>query len=290
MRKEPARWESFIYLKIISNMKRTRTFLVALMMIAANAAIAQCPITNTAFNSGEVLSYNLYYNWQFVWVKVGTASLSTVSTKYNGTSAYKTSLITRGNGKLDKYFVMRDTLTAYTNTTLSPLYFRKGALEGKRYTVDEVWYSYPNGKCNVKMHRLKHDKTHLRSEKTLNECVYDMLNIFTRARSYDASKWQKGHSIKFTVADGNGVTTALLKYSGKETVKGDNGVKYRCLKLSYQEWSNKKKKYKQFGSFYVTDDDNHVPVRLDVVLNVGNAKAYVSTMKGLRNPVSCIVK
>ena len=30
---------------------------------------AQCSYKNTAFKSGEFLSYNLYYNWKFVWVK-----------------------------------------------------------------------------------------------------------------------------------------------------------------------------------------------------------------------------
>ena len=32
---------------------------------------AQCGIENTAFKSGEFLGYDLYFNWKFVWVKVG---------------------------------------------------------------------------------------------------------------------------------------------------------------------------------------------------------------------------
>lgn len=40
---------------------------------------------------------------------------------------------------------MRDTLTCITTQQLEPLYFRKGAEEGKRYTVDEVNFSYRNG-------------------------------------------------------------------------------------------------------------------------------------------------
>ena len=267
-----------------------RGMLLAIAMLLPTFAAAQCPLENKAFNSGEFLSYNLYFNWKFVWVKVGTASLSTVSTKYDGKTAYRTSLITRSNGKLDKVYAIRDTLTGYVTPTLSPLYFRKGAEEGDRYTVDEVWYTYPNGKCKVKMHRKRHDNTHNRSEKTVEECVYDMLNIFTRARSFDNSSWKKGQTVKFNVADGNGVTTGMLKYDGKANVTGENGVKYRCLKLEYSEWSSKKQKYKQYGSFFVTDDANHVPIRLDIVLNVGNAKAYVATMKGLKNPISCIVK
>ena len=265
-------------------MSTTKYLITVFLLTLAVAVKAQCPLTNTAFSSGEYLSYNLYYNWKFVWVKVGTASMSTVATKYEGKEAFRSSLITRGNGKLDKFFIMRDTLLGYVTPTLSPLYFRKGAEEGDRYTVDEVCYSYPAGKCKVKMHRLKHDQTHLRSEKTSEQCVYDMLNLFSRARSFDPSGWQKGFTIKLPVADGNGITTALLKYQGRETVQGDNGVKYECLKLSYSEWSDKKKKFRQYATFFVTDDSKHVPVRIDITLNFGSAKAFVSSMKGVNNP------
>lgn len=260
-------------------MKYLATIILALASLAASA---QCPLTNKAFSSGEYLTYNLYYNWKMVWVKVGTATMSTISTKYKGQEAFKSSLVTRGNGKLDKFFVMRDTLTGYVNPTMSPLYFRKGAVEGDRYTVDEVWYSYSGGKCTTKLHRRKHDGTHLRSEKTNSQCVYDMLNLFARARNFNTNGWTKGHVIKVPVADGNGVTTACLKYQGKEKVKGDNGVTYSCLKLEYTEWVEKKKKWKTYATFFVTDDAKHVPVRIDITLNFGKAKAFVTTMKGVK--------
>ena len=57
----------------------------------------------------------------------------------------KRSLITTGSRRTDKFFMMRDTLVSYITPDLVPLYYRKGALEGKRYNVDEVWYSYPGG-------------------------------------------------------------------------------------------------------------------------------------------------
>lgn len=92
-------------------MKKLILFL--LLAIATLQASAQCTFRNTAFKSGEFISYNLYFNWKFVWVKAGTASISTVATTYQGKSAYRTSLITRGSSKADKFFLMRDTLLCY---------------------------------------------------------------------------------------------------------------------------------------------------------------------------------
>ena len=38
---------------------------------------AQCVAKNEAFQSGEHVMYDLYFNWKFIWKKVGLASLTT---------------------------------------------------------------------------------------------------------------------------------------------------------------------------------------------------------------------
>ncbi len=265
-----------------------RWFIVVLLCSLTTTGHAQCTFRNTAFKSGEYLSYNLYYNWKFVWVKAGTASMSTVESNYKGKAAWRASLTTRGNKKVDDMFVLRDTLLCYSSKDMAPLYYRKGAREGKRYTVDEIFYDYSNDRCNVRQHRQHGNGTHSWLKKSYEDCIYDMLNMFIRARSFDPTGWKKGHVVNFPIADGNGRTPAQIKFQGKQTVKGDNGVKYRCLQLSYLELEDGK--YKRIVDFYVTDDQNHIPVRLDMFLRFGSAKAFVVGIKGERNPITSIVK
>ena len=119
------------------NRKLYAILLIALFGISIQAK-AQCGIENTAFSSGEFLTYDLYFNWKFVWVNVGSASMSTTKSKYKGKDAYRSSLVTRSSSKYDKLFMLRDTLLSYTDMSLSPLYFRKGAREGDRYYVDKI--------------------------------------------------------------------------------------------------------------------------------------------------------
>ena len=271
-------------------MKKIKLALVLVALLMAAHMQAQCTFRNTAFKSGEFLTYNLYYNWKFIWVKAGTASMSVVQSVYGGKPAYRGSLITRGNSKVDNFFVLRDTLMCYSSLDMAPLYYRKGAREGSRYTVDEVFYSYPDGsKCHVKQHCLTHDGNHLWDNRTLDECVFDMMNIFLRARSFNPEGWKSGNEIPFTVAEGDGFIPATLRYNGKTVVKGDDGVKYRCLDLSYIE-RKPNKKPKEIARFFVTDDSNHVPVRIDMNLKFGSAKAFVVGMKGLRSAVSSTEK
>ena len=260
-----------------------------MLIVSMTTAMAQCKYHNTAFKSGEFLTYNLYFNWKFVWVKVGNASMSTVLSSHNGKQAYRSSLITRSSENADKFFIMRDTLLCYNTTDLEPLYFRKGAREGKRYTVDEVFYSYPNGKIHLRQHRQKNDGSHVWKNTTTDNCTFDMLSIFMRARSFNPEGWKKGNRIYFPITDGTSIESAVLEYKGKTTVKADNGKKYRCLQLSYME-KESNGKYKEIVRFFVTDDANHVPVRLDMFLKFGSAKAFLVGMKGVKSEIKSTVK
>ena len=250
---------------------------------------AQCGIENNAFKSGEELAYDLYFNWKFIWVKVGTAEMDTKMAKFEGKDAWKSYLITRGNPKLDKFFVMRDTLLSYCNPDLSPLYFRKGAKEGDSYYVDEMWYSYPHGNCQLKKHRITSSGEHLWKTTTYKSCIYDMMSIFLRARNFDASKMKKNETIPMPVSDAMGLSNSWLEFRGRENYKmSDTKEKFRCLVFSFYERDNGKSK--ELLRFWVTDDENHIPLRLDMFLSFGSAKAYLKSYRGVRSPMTAKIK
>ncbi len=252
-------------------------------------ASAQCGIENNAFKSGEELAYDLYFNWKFIWVKVGTAEMDTKMAKFEGKDVWKSYLITRGNPKLDKFFVMRDTLLSYCNPDLSPLYFRKGAKEGDSYYVDEIWYSYPHGNCQLKKHRITSSGEHLWKTTTYKSCIYDMMSIFLRARNFDASKMKKNETIPMPVSDAMGLSNSWLEFRGRENYKmSDTKEKFRCLVFSFYERDNGKSK--ELLRFWVTDDENHIPLRLDMFLSFGSAKAYLKSYKGVRSPMTAKIK
>lgn len=260
-----------------------------LLTLLPLSAHAQCGITNTAFQSGEFLSYDLYFNWQFVWVKVGTASLSTVQSTYKGQKAFRSSLITRTNKRADKFFVMRDTLITYTTLDIAPLYYRKGAKEGDRYYVDELWYTYPNGQCNLKQHEITSGGDQNWRSMKPGKCVYDMMSIYLRARNFDSATLKEGQRITLPIADSKKLLNTWLVYKGKENISMKNGSgKYRCLVLAFMEREDGKDK--EIIRFFVTDDDNHLPVRLDMNLRFGSAKAYLTAMKGVKSPLTSKLK
>lgn len=263
-----------------------------LFLLFATPLHAQCPAENKAFKSGEHVMYDLYFNWKFIWVKAGLASLTTNATTYQHRPAFRFNLLSISSKRVDFFFKMRDTLTCYVSDRLEPLYFRKGAEEGKRYTVDEAWFNYKDGVSHVRQSRSWLGGRVDTMSYSDSRCIFDMLSILAQARSYDPKDYKVGQKIRFPMATGRKVEEQTLIYRGKEDIKANNGTTYRCLVFSFVEYvkDGNKEKEKEVITFFVSDDRNHLPIRLDLYLNFGCAKAFLTSVRGNRYPLDCIVK
>ena len=250
---------------------------------------AQCAAKNEAIQPGERLTYELKFNWKFIWVSAGEAKMDLLPVTYEGKECYQTTLYSISNKTVDMFFKMRDTLTCITTERLEPVYFRKGAEEGSSYTVDEARFSYLDGQCIVDQSRARRGRDTVYRKDTLDYCVFDMLSILQQARSFDPTSYKKGDKILFPMATGRRVEEQTLIYRGKKNFKAEDGIKYRCLVFSLVEY-DKKGKEVEVITFYVTDDKNHLPVRLDLYLNFGSAKAFLRTIEGNRHPLTSIIK
>jgi len=265
-------------------------FIFALLPGALNA---QCKAPNTAFKGGEKIEYELFFNWKFVWLKAGTAQLTTIDTTFVMNPVYQMDLLAVTNKRLDKIFLMRDTITSVITKQLEPIYYRKAAEEGKHYSVDEAWFYQKDGLSHVSQKRLRSNGEIIETSHSDNRCIFDMLSILAQARSYDPTDFTPGQHIQFPMATGRKVEEQTLIYRGIENVDAENGITYRCLVFSLVEYVKDKKgkdKEQEVVTFFVTDDKNHLPVRLDLYLNIGSAKAFLRNVSGNRYPLTSIVE
>ena len=269
---------------------RRLTLLLLCLVLAAGSVQAQCTAQNKAFQSGERVTYDLYFNWKFIWKRVGTASLTTQSTTYGQQPAYRFNLLSVGSKKTDFFFKMRDTLTCYVSERLEPLYFRKAAEEGSRNTVDEAWFSYRDGVSHVRQRRTwrSSDRPNQEMQYEDSRCIFDMLSILAQARSYDPKDYKVGDRINFPMATGRKVEEQTLIYRGKKNIEASNDTIYRCLIFSFVEY-DKRGKEEEVITFYVSDDQNHLPIRLDMFLHFGSAKAFLKQVRGNRYPLTSVV-
>lgn len=264
--------------------------LALLALLMAITATAQCPQENKAFKAGEHLEYNLYFNWKFVWIKCGTASYDMKRATYKGKSGLYNHLLFRTNPKFDKFFCLRDTLDSYMTDELVPEHFFKASLEGKRHRIEDVTYSYPDGKSRVRIRYVDPDgKQKITNETRQSGCIYDMMSMMAVARSWNPSDWKTGHRMQFPMTASDRVQSVAVVYRGKKKEKMDDSHTYNCLVFSILDWEDKKSD-KEILRFFFTDDDNHVPLRIDFNLKFGTAKAFLTRSQGLRNLQTSIVK
>lgn len=261
---------------------------MVLCIAFAMPAWAQCRVKTEGLKSGEQAEYELSFNWKFVWLTAGKAALQFDKTTYNDQPAYRLSLLAVGNKTSDAIFKLRDTLTSYVSEYLEPLYYRKGAEEGKSYRVDEAYFSYIDGVSHVKQIRNNKGKV-TEYENSDSRCIYDMLSVLAWARVMDTSNLQKGDKIQIPVATGRRVDELALIYEGKGEFKAENKVKYRCLKFSLTG-KDKNGKDKNVMVFNITDDKNRLPVRIDLGLNFGAAQASLKKTTGNSYPFTSIVE
>lgn len=264
----------------------TTLLCASLYLFSTSTLSAQCKIKNEAFKAGETINYNLYFNWKFVWVKAGFAKMTTTASSWQGDSAYRMELLCCGNKRADVFFKMRDTLTSVISTEMVPLYYRKGSFEGKTYTLDEAYFSYENGKTNVKQRRFKKGKT-VNTCFSDDHCIYDMVSIMAYARSLNLANIKNGQRLNFPIATGKRVDNETLIYEGLKNIKAENDTVFRCGVFTLYEAQDEDNK--KVITFYVTDDLNHLPVRLDLFLNFGSAKAMLNSVYKYRHPLTSIV-
>ena len=267
--------------------------LISVMGLSPLSLQAQCSAENTAFLSGEQISYDLMFNWKFIWIKVGYAELTTDKAVYEGKDGYCFRLKSHTSKRADFFFKMRDTLTCHVTDRLEPQYFCKAAEEGKRHTRDEAWFSYRDGVSHVKQRRTFYkpaDRQPQEMEYEDSRCIFDMLSILGQARSWNPDDYKVGDKIHFPMATGRRVEQQTLIYRGIENVESKDGNTYRCLVFSFVEYVGEKKEEKEVITFFISDDDNHLPIRLDMYLSFGSAKAFLTGVRGNRYPLDCIVE
>ena len=87
----------------------------------------------------------------------------------------------------------------------------------------------------------------------------------------------------------NEVYNMYLRYLGKETVKTKYGkfkaIKFKPLLVKGTIFEGGEKM-----TVWVTDDGNHIPVRIESPISVGNIKVDMMSYKNLRYPLSSLVK
>ena len=249
-----------------------------------------CDLKNNVFQAGETASYTIYYNWTAAWMKAGTVDFSLKSETVDG----RPSLHAVANGKtartFDWFYKVRDRYETYIDPrSLKPLKFVRDVNEGG-YTIQHLYTFYPEkNQVLINYHKTK-GKTKLQNKTVgIPNCSQDLLSAVYYSRCIDYAGMKVGDVVNMDVFLDGEIYPIYLKYKGKENIKTDFGT-FRCTKFAPLLLESNAFKGGEGMVIYTTDDENRLPIYVESALSVGYVKAYLTTYKGLKHPLTSKVK
>jgi Protein of unknown function (DUF3108) len=231
-----------------------------------------CTTRNISFKAGESIKYKAYYHLGAMDVGAGEATFTTVLEKLNNKPVYHVTGEGHTHKGYDWIFKVRDTYESFIDTnSLLPLKFLRN--------VNEGGYKIYN---NVTFNDAMQTATSTNGVFKVPKCTQDVLSTIFFARNIDFNKLKVDDKIPFDMFIDDAVYNIYIRYLGKEKIKIGlgtfNAIKFRPLLISGTLFNGGEKMV-----VWVTDDANHIPLRIESPIRVGDIRADLIEAKGLRN-------
>jgi hypothetical protein len=258
--------------------KLTLCTLLLLSSFSLSAGDEFCGIRNTAFQAGENTVFKVYYTVAGVFIAAGEANFTIVQEKLNNKPVYHIT----GDGKTysfyDKFFKVRDKYETYIDTaTLLPQKFIRNVYEGGYKKYENVTFNQQTNTAVTNDGVFK-----------VPNCVQDVLSSIYYARNIDFNKYKPGDKIPFAMFLDNETYNLYIRYLGKETIKTKYGkfkaIKFKPLLIKGTIFEGGEKM-----NVWVSDDANHLPLRIESPISVGSVKVDMMSYRNLRYPLSALI-
>jgi len=251
------------------------TVVGSLMYLTLSAGDDFCGIRNTAFAPNEVLTLNVFYNVIGLYINAGTASFTTTLERYNNRPVYHVVGEGHSNSHYDWIFKVRDRYESYFDTaTLKPIKFIRRVDEGGYTKREDVTFNQQNNTA-----------TTLSGVFKVPNCVQDVLSAIYYARNIDFNKYKVDDKIPFSMFLDNQVYNLYIRYLGKEVIKTRYG-KFRAIKFKPLLVKGTMFEGGEKMEVWVSDDANHIPLRVESPIVVGSVKVDMMQYRNLRYPLS----
>lgn len=259
-------------------MKRTLPLTLLLLCCSIlNAGDEFCGIRNTAFVAGESSTYTVYYTLG-VYIAAGEASFNINLERLNNKPVYHIT----GEGKTysfyDSFFKVRDKYETFVDTaTLQPMKFLRNVDEGGYKKYENVTFNRETNTAVTNSGVFK-----------VPDCIQDVVSAIFYARNINFTKYKVNDKIPFTMFLDNEKYDLYIRYLGKETIKTKYG-KFRAIKFKPLLVKGTIFEGGEKMLVWVSDDGNHLPLRVESPISVGSIKVDMMGYRNLRYPLSSLV-
>ena len=234
-----------------------------------------------AFDSGEWFKFRIHYGM----FNASYATLKVDETSINNTPVYHIKGKGKSTGLLGLFFKVDDDYQTYIDKrTGKPYKFIRNINEGG-YTKDLVIdFDHSNNKAHVLDKKNREKKSY-----SVPNNVHDMLSSFYYIRNQiDADELKPGDEMRLNMFIDDENLDFKLVFLGRDTIKTKFG-KVATLKFRPYVLAGRVFKEKESLTFWISDDKNKIPVKIEADLAVGSLDADLEDYKGLKHQFRIIM-
>ncbi|MGJ7031235.1 DUF3108 domain-containing protein [Niabella hirudinis] len=239
-----------------------------------------CAIPNTAFQAGEKVGFTVGYSVAGAFVPAGAGSFETTLIKLNGRSVYHITGTGRTLSSYEWAYKAKDTYETFIDVeTFQPLQFIRNINEGGYKKYEKVSFvKSANTAVTMEGNTYK-----------VPPCVHDVVSSVFYARNVDYNSLKRGDKVPFSIFLDNEVFNMYIRYMGKETINTKYG-KFKTIRIQPLTIKGTIFEGGEKMVVWVTDDANHVPVRVESPIIVGKVRIDMTSFEGLKSPMTALIK
>jgi hypothetical protein len=238
-----------------------------------------CNQINNSFIPGEKLQYNIYYNVIGLYVNAGSAELTTQSSNWNGSDAFIFTATGRSNSKYDWIFKVRDKYESVVDArSLLPYQFTRQINEGGFHQSESIQFNQKG-------------KTASTSDITYKtaDCTHDVISAIFAARNINYAFCQMNDKIFLNFFLDKELYPSYFKFLGRDVITTRFG-KFKVIKIAPLLVKGAVFDGGEKMTIWVTDDENHIPVRLETPIIVGSIKMDMVGYQNLKHPLTSLIE
>lgn len=259
-------------------MKEKRIFGFAFIMVLVGFSFININFPkakNQTYQVGEKLRYRVTYGF----VDAGEAILEVKATNKKPQNRDLVHVVATGRtlGAFNGVYKVNDVYESYID--------RKGAFPWEFVRdVNEGGYIIKQ-KYTFNQHKLQVNN----GEKNFNVPIgiQDMISSFYYARTLDFKNMKEGQITSFKCFMDDEIYDLKIKYVGEKDITIRKG-KFKCMKFVPVVQTGRYFKHEDDVEFYVTADDNKIPIYVKAKIPFGTVKLQLVEWENLKSPISKI--
>ena len=253
-------------------------FTIFLFLLTGLALQAQ---SQKAFSAGEWFKFRIHYGP----FNASYATLEVDETNMQGEPVYHIKGRGKSTGLLHWFFKVDDNYQTYIDKQNGKPYKFIRKIDEGGYTKDlEIDFNHSENKAYV--FDRKHNENHTYTTKPN---VHDMLSAFYYIRNnIKNDELRPGDEMRLNLFIDDENMDFKLRFLGREVIKTKFG-KVATLKFRPYVMAGRVFKEKESLTFWVSDDANRIPLKIEANLAVGSLDADLDSYKGLKHPFKIIM-